>query len=78
MNLFDLMKTLYYLSYILTAPFWATAWVLYAASWCFSTLGDYIHDATTYKAWLVMQKRECERLQSCRSNATMSGPVPPK
>jgi hypothetical protein len=53
------MKLLYYSSYILTAPFYAVSWCFYAAAWSFNFLGDALHDATTYKAWLVLHHREC-------------------
>ena len=62
------MRLLYYLSYIPTAPFWAVGWMLYGASWALTHIGNVIHDATTYRAWLVLHRRECERLQAQRSN----------
>lgn len=66
------MRLIYWLSYIPTAPFWAVGWVLYGASYALTYIGNTIHDATTYRAWLVLHRRECERLQSQRSN------VPPQ
>ena len=55
------MKTLYYASYVLSAPFYAVAWVLYGASWMINGIGDAIHDATTCKAWLVLHRRACSK-----------------
>jgi hypothetical protein len=52
------MKLLYYSSYTLTAPSYAVSWCLYAAAWSFNALGDALHDATTYKAWLVLQNNQ--------------------
>ena len=55
------MKLLYYASYVLSAPFFALSWVLYGMSYGISWVGNIIHDYTTYKAWLVLQRREQRR-----------------
>lgn len=55
------MKILYYLSYILSAPFWALAWVFYGLSIGLDYVGGTIHDKTTYRAWLVLHQRDCAR-----------------
>lgn len=68
----DLMRLLYWLSYIPTAPFWALSWMLYGASYALRWAGNTLHDATTYRAWLVLHRRECERLQAQRSNEKLT------
>ena len=56
------MKFLYCASYILTAPFWALGWLFYWPAIFFISIGDLIHDQTTYRAWLVLHKRKCKEL----------------
>lgn len=65
------MRLLYWLSYMLTAPFWAIAWVLCGASFALGYIGDVIHDATTYRAWLVLHQLKCERLQDQSSEKNL-------
>ena len=55
------MKLLYYVSYVLSAPFYSVAWVCYWAAYCFSWFGDVIFDATTGKVWMVMHRRACSK-----------------
>jgi hypothetical protein len=56
------MRLLYYLSYIPTAPFYAAGWVLYGAACGITYIGNVVHDQTTYRAWLVLHRRNCEKL----------------
>ena len=70
------MRLLYWLSYVPTAPFWAAGWVLYGVSYALTHIGNVLHDATTYRAWLVLHRRECERLQAQRSNNKVSHDAP--
>lgn len=67
------MRILYWLSYIPTAPLWAAGWVLYGAFYAITYIGNVLHDATTYRAWLVLHRRECEHLQFQRSNEAPCG-----
>lgn len=53
------MKTLYYLSFVLSAPFYAVAWALYGISAAFDWVGATIHDKTTYRVWRVLHARWC-------------------
>jgi hypothetical protein len=57
----DKMKMLYCASYVLSAPFWMVAWALFSAAWVFDWIGNFIHDKTTYKAWLVLHRKTCLR-----------------
>ena len=52
---------LYYASFILSAPFYALAWVSYWATYGISWVGDVIFDATTCRIWLVLHLRECSK-----------------
>ena len=58
------MKMLYYSSYVLSAPFYAVAWVFYWLSYPLSWIGDTIFDATTVKAWTVLHRRACSKPNS--------------
>jgi hypothetical protein len=60
------MKTLYYLSYIPTAPFWAVSWVLYGLALALCFVGDWIHDSTTRRIWNVLHARKCEAARAAR------------
>lgn len=51
-----MVKLAYYFSYALSAPFYLASWTLYIPSYILSFVGDYIHDATTYKLWLKIYK----------------------
>jgi hypothetical protein len=55
------MKMLYYASYVLSAPFYAVAWVFYWAAYCVSWIADAIFDATTCRAWTVLHRRACSK-----------------
>lgn len=55
------MRTLYYLSYVPTAPLWALSWVFYGIAWLLCWVGNLIHDKTTYRAWRVLHRRECAK-----------------
>jgi hypothetical protein len=52
------MKFLYWLSFLLTAPFWGVAWVFYGIAWTLNHLGDTIHDLTTFRIWLILHRRK--------------------
>ncbi len=55
------MKALYYLSYVLSAPFWALSWVCFGVAFGLCAIGGFLHDLTTYRAWLVLHRRECAK-----------------
>lgn len=51
------MKTLYFLSHVLSAPFFLVAWMFYGTSWLFNAVGGFIHDETTYRLWLRIRHK---------------------
>ena len=57
------MKFLYYASYVLSAPFFAVSWVFLMSSYLICWIGNTIHEGTTYRAWLVLHRRECSNRQ---------------
>jgi len=61
------VKFLYYASYVLSAPFYAAAWVFFWLSYPLSWIGDVIHDATTVKAWTVLHRRACDKADTSRT-----------
>lgn len=56
------MKLLYWLSWIPTAPFFALSWVFYGIAWLLTFIGNTIHDQTTWRAWRVLHRRECDKI----------------
>ncbi len=56
------MRLLYWLSWALSAPFYALSWALFGPAWLFSTIGDLIHDNTTHRAWCVLHRRKCDKI----------------
>lgn len=54
------MRMLYYVSYVLSAPFFLVAWIAYGVAYCFSLIGDVIFDATTGRIWSLLHRRECD------------------
>jgi hypothetical protein len=56
------MKTLYYLSFALSFPFQAIAGLAFVVAWLAEMIASFIHDQTTYRAWCVLHKRECDKM----------------
>ena len=61
-----MIRLLYWLSYIPTAPFYAVSWVAFWIAQSFNWVGDWIHSHSTYKLWLVLHQRKCDQLQGER------------
>ncbi len=55
------------LSYILSAPFYAVSWMLFAPAYAFCWVGNFIHDATTYRIWCVRHRRHCAEMFPARA-----------
>ncbi len=58
------MKVLYWLSWIPVVPFLALSGVFLGIALLFDFIGNYLHDQTTYRAWSVLHKRECDKMFS--------------
>lgn len=56
------MNTFHILSYVLWMPFQIIAATLFGIGWVVESVAGFIHDQTTYRAWLVLHRRECARL----------------
>ena len=73
------MKLLFYLSYVLTAPFYALSFVLVLLGRAACWMGDVIHEGTTYRAWRVLHRRrvEMDGAKASRALADLRDKTPP-
>jgi len=56
-----MVKLLYYVSYVLSAPFYLVSWIFYGLTFISEWVGDMIFDNTTNKLWLIMFRRALKK-----------------
>ena len=59
-----MITLLYYISYLLSAPFFLASWLLYALSWLLQFCGDTVLEYTTRPLWRLRTRRQWRR--DCR------------